>query len=412
VLINLLGNALKFTNAGQVAVHVRPAGKTEKEVTLEFTVSDSGIGITVEKQKTIFEAFSQADTSITRRYGGTGLGLSICERIVHLMGGRIWVESQEGVGSNFHFTMNVLDGPKREKLKEPERGLLQLPSHRVLVVDDNSVHRQLLGRLFRRWDLVTVPAASAEEALALLAETQTSGKKFAAIVVETELESPGGFALLGAAHASGAFDVPMILTHSRPLDVADRERCEQLRVKRTVMKPFRRAALYEALQGCLGDVVEPHVYHVADVSTERPASLRILLVEDNLINQRLASRLLEKMGHAVAIAENGQEALRLLSGSEFDLVAMDMQMPIMDGLEATELIRAGEKRSGKHLAIVAMTANAFDEDREKCRKAGMDGYVSKPINTKSMEIEIARVMDAQKKSPLLETPRTVEVELT
>jgi PAS domain S-box-containing protein len=396
VLINLLGNALKFTNAGQVAVRVRQAGRTEDGITLEFTVSDSGIGITAEKQKTIFEAFSQADTSITRRYGGTGLGLSICERIVHLMGGRIWVQSEEGVGSNFHFTMKVLEGPKKEKRKETEKGRLPLPSHRVLVVDDNSVNRQLLGRLFRRLDLVTVPAASAEEALALLAESQTSGMKFSAIIVEKELKSPGGFALLGTAHASAAFDVPIILTHSRPLDATDRDRCEQLGVKRTVSKPFRRAALYEALQGCLGEVIEPQVYRVADPLTERPASLRILLVEDNLINQRLASRLLEKMGHTVAIVENGQEALRLLAGSEFDLVAMDMQMPIMDGLEATELIRAGEKQSGKHLAIVAMTANAFDEDRERCRKAGMDGYVSKPIDTKSMEVEIARVMAAQR----------------
>jgi PAS domain S-box-containing protein len=407
VLINLLGNALKFTNVGQVAIRVRLVGKTENQITLEFTVADSGIGITAKKQKIIFEAFSQADTSITRRYGGTGLGLSICERIVHLMGGRIWVESEEGVGSNFHFTMNVLQGAKQEKLDETEKGQRQLPSHRVLAVDDNSVNRQLLGRLLRRLNLVTVQAASAEEALALLAESQTSGMEFSAIVVEKELESPGGFALLGTVHASAAFDVPMILTHSRPLNAADRERCEQLGVKRTVFKPFRRAALYEALQGCLGEVIEAQVHRVAYPLTERPASLRILLVEDNLINQRLASRLLEKMGHVVAIAENGQEALRLLSGSEFDLVAMDMQMPIMDGLEATELIRAGEKQSGRHVPIVAMTANAFEEDRERCEQAGMDGYISKPISTKSMEVEIARVMAAQKKSHILETPRTV-----
>jgi PAS domain S-box-containing protein len=406
VLINLLGNALKFTDVGQVATRIRKAGKTENEITLEFTVSDSGIGITAEKQKAVFEAFSQADTSITRRYGGTGLGLSICERIVHLMGGRIWVESEEGVGSNFHFTVKVLEGPKKEKLKETETGQLQLPSHRVLAVDDNSMNRQLLGRLFRRLDLVTVPAASAEEALALLAESQTSGRKFSVIVVEKELESSGGFALLDAAHALTAFVAPVILTHSRPLDATDRERCEQLGIKRTVFKPFRRAALYEALQGCLGEVIEPQVSRVADPVLERAASLRILLVEDNLINQRLASRLLEKMGHVVTIAENGHEALRLLSGSEFDLVAMDMQMPIMDGLEATELIRAGEKQSGWHLPIVAMTANAFDEDRERCRKAGMDGYVSKPINTKSMELEIARVMAAQNKFRKLETPQT------
>jgi PAS domain S-box-containing protein len=397
VLINLLGNALKFTNVGQVAVRVRQAGKTEKEITLEFTVSDSGIGITAEKQKLIFEAFSQADTSITRRYGGTGLGLSICERIVHLMGGRIWVESEEGVGSNFHFTVRVLEGPKEEKLKETDEGL-QLPSHCVLAVDDNSVNRQLLGRLFRRWDLVTVPAASAEEALSLLAKSQTSSMKFSAIVVEKELKSPGGFALLGTARALMGFDVPSILTHSRPLDATDRERCEQLGVKRTVFKPFRRAALYDALQGCLGEAIEPQLNRVADTLTERPASLRILLVEDNQINQRLASRLLEKMGHVVVIAENGREALRLLSGREFDLVAMDMQMPIMDGLEATELIRAGEKQSGRHVPIVAMTANAFEEDRERCRQAGMDGYICKPIDTKSMKLEIARVMASQKRS--------------
>jgi two-component system sensor histidine kinase/response regulator len=255
--------------------------------------------------------------------------------------------------------------------------------------------------LLLRWNMKAVPAASAEDALELLKDARGAGEKFSSMVIDRDMRSPGGLALLEVVRAFGAGDVPAILLHSRPLDATERGRCVQLGVTRTMLKPLRRSTLYEALQECHGEVNETQV-QVAEKPTEEPrASLRILLAEDNVVNQRLTSRLLEKMGHMVTIAGNGQSALRLLAEQEFDLVAMDMQMPIMDGLEATEKIRANEKKTGRRVAIVAMTANAFEEDRRRCLQAGMDGYIAKPVGTKSIAMEIARVMAAQEKAEKL-----------
>jgi PAS domain S-box-containing protein len=407
VLINLVGNALKFTSQGQVEIYARLAGTAADGLLLQFTVSDTGIGIPEEKRKKIFEAFAQADTSTTRRYGGTGLGLSICERLIHLMGGRIWVESEEGRGSKFHFTMKVLQEAEREKLSTMERRGVQPEVRRVLVVDDNPVNRELLERLLPRWRMKAVLASTAEDALVLLEEAGRMGETFSTILIEKDLPPPGGFALLAAVRASGAGDVPVILVHSPPLDAADKQQCEQLGVTRTIVKPYRRSALFEALQECHGEVSEKQVFAAAAPASESRTSLRILLAEDNMVNQRLISRLLEKMGHVVTIADNGQIALRLLSEQEFDLVAMDMQMPIMDGLEATEEIRAREKKSGRRVPIVAMTANAFAEDRQRCRRAGMDGYVAKPVTSKAIATEIARVMALHGKEEKREAPREV-----
>jgi len=376
---------------------------------LEFTVSDTGIGIPEEKRKKIFEAFAQADMSTSRRYGGTGLGLSICERLVNLMGGRIWVESEEGRGSEFHFTMKVFCDAAQEKREVTQQGMAQPKMaqmvRRVLLVGHNQVNRELLERLLPRWNMKAVPAASAENALELLKDARTTGAKFCSMVIDRDMPSPGGLGLLEAVRASGVGDMPVILLHSRPLDATERGRCGQLGVTRTMLKPLRRSALYEALQECHGEVNETQLPVVDKPAEDARASLRILLAEDNVVNQRLTSRLLEKMGHVVTIAGNGQSALRLLAEQEFDLVAMDMQMPIMDGLEATEKIRASEKKTGRHVAIVAMTANAFEEDRERCLQAGMDGYIAKPVSAKSIEMEIARVMTKQDKAEKLEVPR-------
>jgi PAS domain S-box-containing protein len=410
VLINMAGNALKFTNKGQVAIYGRHAGTTEDGLTLEFTVSDTGIGIPEAKRKTIFEPFAQGDMSTSRRYGGTGLGLSICERLVHLMGGRIWVESEEGRGSEFHFTIKVISEPVSEKLGATDsarsQSSLQQLVRRVLVVDVNPVNRELLVRLLPRWNMAAVPAASAEDANALLKEAIRLGRHFSALLIEKDLPIPGAFALLAAVRASAARDVPVILALSRPLDPADRDRCQQLGVSQTILKPFRRSALRDALQVCLGEVSESKIPAAVQPVDHPRVTLRILLVEDNLVNQRLTARLLEKMGHVVTIAEDGHIALQILSEQEFDLVAMDMQMPIMDGLETTEKIRASEQTTGRHLPIVAMTANAFEEDRQRCQAAGMDGYIAKPVSSQAIEREIIRVMAAQEKVEKHELPRT------
>src|ERR1035438_965803 len=339
VLMNLAGNALKFTNHGQVAIYVRIAGTTQDGLMLEFTVSDTGIGIPEEKQRKIFEAFAQADMSTTRRYGGTGLGLSICQRLVHLMGGRIWVESEEGLGSKFHFTTTVLCtlGPQQEGKRGNEKTLPGIC--RVLTVDHNPVNGELLKHLLSRWDMTAVPAVTAQEALAQIAESQSTGESFSTILIEKELPGLGGLALVAMLRGSAAASVPVILVHSRLLDAEERDRCEQLGVTRTILKPFRRSALYEALRASHGEVEgQAQVPTPRKPTEERRNSLQILLAEDNSVNQRLISRLLEKMGHVVTIAGNGEMALRLSEQRDFDLVAMDMQMPIMDGLEATQEI--------------------------------------------------------------------------
>jgi PAS domain S-box-containing protein len=404
VLINLAGNGLKFTNQGQVAINARLAESTPNGWELEFTVSDTGIGIPKGKQGKIFEAFAQADTSTTRRFGGTGLGLSICQRLVHLMGGRIWVESEEGRGSKFHFTATVLREVADENARRARNETTPTKGWRVLAVDDNPLDRELLERLLVRWNIKAVVAASAEEALAHIAEAQRSGVNFSTILVEKDLRSPGGLTLVATLRASPAAEVPVILVHSRLLEAEERDRCRQLGVTRMILKPFRRSALYEALQSCHREIDAALVPLPELLTDERRVSLRILLAEDNVVNQRLISRLLEKMGHHVTIVSDGQMALRLTGQQQFDLVAMDMQMPVMDGVEATEEIRAREKQSGRHLPIVAMTANAFDEDRRRCERAGMDGYVSKPVTAKTIATEIARVMAAQAKDEGRQAP--------
>jgi len=254
--------------------------------------------------------------------------------------------------------------------------------------------------------MAAVTAASAEDANALLKEAVRLGRDFSALLIEKDLPSPGAFALLAAVRASAARDVPVILALSRPLDPADRDRCQQLGVAQTILKPFRRSALRDALQACHGEPNETKIPAESKHADRPRMTLRILLVEDNLVNQRLTARLLEKMGHVVTIAENGLIALQILSEQEFDLVAMDMQMPIMDGLETTEKIRAREKTTGRHLPVVAMTANAFEEDRQRCQNAGMDGYIAKPVSSQAIEREIIRVMAAQEKVEKHELPRT------
>jgi len=395
VLINLAGNALKFTSHGEVSIHAK-CGPTEQRSLIHFTITDTGIGISTENQKKIFEAFSQADMSTTRRFGGTGLGLSISERLVKLMGGRLWVESKEGQGSSFHFQVRLPPATAGQSEAQPKLRLAEIPSRRILVVDDNVTNRKLIERLLLEQELIPVLAEGGEEALEILKRSFAEEPFFSAMLLDQEMPGFEGLAMVKALRKRAHPHLPqIILMLSRPLRAEERFESERMGIAGMILKPVRRAALLEALGNALGRADQGPPPSEERRTIARSARLRILVAEDNLVNQRLLSRILEKMGHQVVLANDGKAVLRLLTQQQIDLIAMDMQMPNMDGIEATLSIRAMEQGSGRHVPIVAMTANAFDEDRRKCQEAGMDGFVVKPISSQSIRQEIERVVALQ-----------------
>ncbi len=396
VLINLTGNALKFTSEGEVGIHAKCDSSRDENLLIHFIVSDTGIGISQENQKKIFSAFSQADASTTRRFGGTGLGLSISERLVKLMGGRIWVESAEGKGSRFHFQvlLQPAQGAEVETQSAPTRTFHS--GSRILVADDNATNRKLLERLLLQWELIPVLAQSGEEAIRMIGEFCVREQKFSAMILDHEMPGLGGIELVEVLQKGPVLPPPpVVLLLSRPLESKARLECERLGIARTILKPIRRAWLFEALQQTAGEPkTEPASAKIKGSALDGD-SLCILVAEDNLVNQRLISRLLEKMGHQVLVASDGMAVLRILEQREVDFIAMDMQMPVLDGVETTRQIRAMEKDAGGHVPIVAMTANAFEADRRKCLEAGMDGFVAKPVSAQSIREEMERVLALQ-----------------
>ncbi len=392
LLMNLVGNAIKFTERGEVVARVETESRTTDAVTLHFVVVDTGIGISPEKQRLIFEPFAQADGTTTRRYGGTGLGLTISRRLVALMGGRLWVESQPGHGSAFHFTANfgVAETPPAERELEAD-ALENLP---VLVVDDNETNRRILGEMLSHWRMIPSLSDGARTALRALEQARSDGKPFGLVLLDAQMPQVDGFAL--AAQIERRPDLAgitiMMLTSND--ERGDAERCRELGIAQCLTKPIGQSELLQSILLVLGQraqVVAPS--ERSDSAAGNVArSLRILLAEDNPVNQGLAVRLLEKRGHAVIVANNGKEALEALEKTDFkgfDVVLMDVQMPEMDGFEATAVIRDREKRSGGHQPIVAMTAHAMKGDKQRCLEAGMDGYVSKPIRATDLFKEIA-----------------------
>jgi PAS domain S-box-containing protein len=388
VVVNLVGNAIKFTEKGEVVVRVETKAQTANEVTLHFSVSDTGIGIPPDKQRLIFDPFVQADGSTTRKYGGTGLGLTISSRLIELMGGRIWVESEVGRGSTFHFTARfALQRRSRSQMFAlPPDNLCGL---RILVADDNATSRQILGEMLVSWGMQPTLAGSGREALEAMRRA-AAHEPFALALLDTEMPEGDGFAL--AAQVKRRPDLAgavLLLSSGNPTDAA---RCRELGLARCLIKPVQQSDLLDAILTTLGTSPAERTPGSADGVRPRPGTgLRVLVAEDNEVNQLLAVSLLEKQGHTVVVAGNGREALAALEQGAFDLVLMDVQMPEMDGLEATALIRRREQQAGGHLPIIAMTAHAMKGDRERCLQAGMDDYVSKPVQPRELHEAIARV---------------------
>jgi two-component system sensor kinase len=405
IIMNLVGNGLKFTERGEIVVVIIVEEREESRVDLHFVVSDTGIGIPVEKQQQIFEAFSQADTSTTRRYGGTGLGLTISMQLVKLMGGRLWVESEAGKGSAFHFTVHfgIAQGAPRDAWISPE-SLAGMP---VLVVDDNRTNRRILQDLLTNWGMQPALAESGPAALEQLDAAAVRGTPFRLALLDVLMPDMDGFMLAARIREHPHLQNCSLIMLSSAGQTENWARCQELGIARYLIKPVKQSDLRDAIVRVLSTREEP--CRPAGIAPPQVAatrrSLRILLAEDGLVNQRVAREFLVRRGHEVVVASNGREAVEAVDRDAFDLVLMDVQMPEMDGFEATKAIRNKEHSTGRHIPIVAMTAGAFKDDRERCLESGMDAYLSKPIRPASLyEIIEAiavparipgRVLDAQ-----------------
>jgi two-component system sensor histidine kinase/response regulator len=396
VIVNLVGNAIKFTDSGEIVVHVARAASEQDASAplLHFEVQDTGIGIATEKHVTIFEPFEQADGSNSRKYQGTGLGLAISSQLVQLMGGRMWLDSEPGRGSRFHFTARfaVVTG------QENSQGPLEPPDvHglRVLVVDDNATHRLILREMLDNWRMCPTVLGSTAEALDELRRAARAGTPYPVALIDAVMPPPDGFALAETMHAEPGLAGGVIIMLTPTARAASGERCRELGIEGSLLKPIKQSELLDTILHVINRVVAPPAPGVvAAPGDEVPKlpPLSILLAEDALVNQRLAVRVLEKAGHRVRVANNGLEALDALRRESFDLVLMDVQMPELGGFETTQAIRQGEGGAGRHLPIIALTAHAMKGDREKCLQSGMDGYVTKPIRARDLFQAIEQVL--------------------
>ncbi len=381
VLLNLVGNAIKFTERGEVVVKAELSACEDDQRVIHFSVRDTGIGIAPEKQQLIFDAFTQEDTSTTRNYGGTGLGLSISRRLVELMGGSIWLESLPGQGSTFHFSLKTRVSTQPAM---PEPVLGNLRGKQFLVVDDNATNRRILKDTLANWDAKVVEASSGKAALVTV---QHAEQAFDCIILDAQMPEMDGYQLANQLHAAHPNLPPILMLTSAPLR-GDGRRCSEVGISAFFAKPIAPEHLLSAISQLLdgrpeakpaGSVLNRHAL------LETQPTLNVLLVEDHPINQKLALGLLEKWGHQTALAANGREALEILEKQRFDLILMDMHMPVMGGLEATRLFREFETRTKQaRTPIIAMTAAAMSSDREACMDAGMDDFLAKPLKIREL----------------------------
>jgi len=410
ILVNLVGNAIKFTAQGEVVVHVETQSQTQDGVELHFAVTDTGIGIPREKQELIFAAFAQADNSTTRKYGGTGLGLAITSQLVKMMRGRLWVESEPGQGSTFHFTAHfgLAQAPTKPHALRETVCLRDMP---VLVVDDNATNRRILEAMLTHWLMQPTLADGGWAGLAAMEQAKDAERPFPLVLIDAQMPDMDGFTLARRIKESPGLAGATIMMLASAGQRGDAARCRELGIAAYLIKPIRQSELLEAILVALGrpsrEGERPTVLTRHSLREAR-RKLRVLVAEDNVVNRELAVRLLEKQGHTVAVARNGQETLEALEKATsrgFDVVLMDVQMPEMDGLEATAAIRKKEKATGRHLPIIAMTAHALKGDRERCLAAGMDDYLAKPIQAKEL---LAAVEGAV--LPAVETRESVPAE--
>jgi signal transduction histidine kinase/DNA-binding response OmpR family regulator/HPt (histidine-containing phosphotransfer) domain-containing protein len=379
IILNLIGNAIKFTEHGEVVLQVESKRKGDGQVELQFAVSDTGIGIAADKLERLFTAFSQVDASTTRKYGGTGLGLAISTQLVQMMNGRIWVEAKPGRGSTFYFTgrFGLSEAPVRRRPPPTSSNLQDIP---VLVVDDNQTNRRVLTGTLSHWGMTVKAAGSGREALKMLDQAFKSGEPFSLVLIDNMMPEMDGFELAEHIRRHPELVDATLMMISSAARREDAARCHDIGVSHYLSKPVRRAELMEMINEALGltetrTATAPSRRQVQSCSNP----LRLLLAEDNPVNQKLAIRLLEKRGHSVRVVGNGREALAEIAETAFDAVLMDVQMPEMDGIEATKALRERERETDRHTPVIAMTAHAMMGDRQRCLEAGMDDYISKPL---------------------------------
>jgi PAS domain S-box-containing protein len=390
IVVNLVGNAIKFTERGEVVARVQAGAERNGAKELLFSISDTGIGIPAEKQAVIFEAFSQADSSTTRRFGGTGLGLAISTQLAELMGGRIMVQSTSGRGSTFRFTawFEVAASEADEPMMAG-RNLTDLP---VLVVDDNATNRRILEEILKNWRMQPLAVKSARAALEKLERSVRENQPYALALLDGHMPEMDGFALAERIlkdRRHRDLRVVLLTSAGQPEDVA---RCRELGISAYLTKPIKQSELFDVMIEALGQGVRAPSRTKNKGRLEKTRALAVLVAEDNPVNQLVARRILRKLGHRVTIVDNGRDAVNRAKAGKFDLIAMDVQMPEMDGLDATLAIRTWEKTTGAHIPIIAMTAHAMKGDRERCLAAGMDAYTSKPIRFQDLAQAIAQVL--------------------
>jgi CheY-like chemotaxis protein len=399
VLLNLVGNAVKFTDRGEIVVRVEMEKPFDDGVELRFSVCDTGTGVTPEKQAIIFQPFEQADSSPTRKHGGTGLGLAISSQLVSMMQGRIWVESPwaAGCGSAFHFTARF--GAAREAVpSDPQQPWSAPENLPVLIIDDNATSRGVLTEMLTRWRMQSVSAESGAAGVAALEEAARRQQPFRLAIVDAGLPDMDGLTVVDRIRQSPALRGTRIIQLTLMTRKSKRSGSNQ--PDGYVAKPVQECDLQAAIRNILEGNSDPALPTCA-VQTPRPgSSLRILVAEDNAVNQKIILRLLERQGHSVAVVGDGKQALSAWEQQHFDLVFMDVQMPEMDGLEVAAAIRVREQSSGRHIAIVALTAHAMKGDAERCLAVGMDAYLTKPVHARELAAVIERL------APVHATTRT------